>query len=225
MTSDGTLVSTQTEEQAVKAYEDAKKLPEGPEDGPKEEPGDKLTDPTETTEWTFEETGEIYTTRAEAEKAVKAWYQEEYNYLLDEYDTIPDWERDEQWIEDWNTRNQELEEKKEEYLNDIKKLPHFKTGGLANFTGPAWLDGTRSKPEYILNASQTQAFLSLVDVLEHFRGNFKTGSSENFGDSIIDIDINIETVKEEADIDMLTEKLQKAIVSSAQYRNNTFIQR
>jgi hypothetical protein len=28
----------------------------------------------------------------------------------------------------------------------------FKTGGLADFTGPAWLDGTPSKPEYILNA-------------------------------------------------------------------------
>jgi hypothetical protein len=28
----------------------------------------------------------------------------------------------------------------------------FKTGGLADFTGPAWLDGTKSKPEYILNA-------------------------------------------------------------------------
>jgi hypothetical protein len=28
----------------------------------------------------------------------------------------------------------------------------YKTGGLADFTGPAWLDGTKSKPEYILNA-------------------------------------------------------------------------
>jgi hypothetical protein len=28
----------------------------------------------------------------------------------------------------------------------------FKTGGLADFTGPAWLDGTKSKPEYVLNS-------------------------------------------------------------------------
>jgi hypothetical protein len=35
---------------------------------------------------------------------------------------------------------------------------HFKTGGLADFTGPAWLDGTKSNPEYILNAEQTKAF-------------------------------------------------------------------
>jgi hypothetical protein len=36
-----------------------------------------------------------------------------------------------------------------DYLN---KLRGYKTGGLADFTGPAWLDGTPSKPEYILDA-------------------------------------------------------------------------
>lgn len=34
----------------------------------------------------------------------------------------------------------------------------FKTGGLVNFTGPAWLDGTRTKPEAVLNAKQTKFF-------------------------------------------------------------------
>ena len=28
----------------------------------------------------------------------------------------------------------------------------YATGGLADFTGPAWLDGTPSRPEYVLNA-------------------------------------------------------------------------
>jgi hypothetical protein len=31
----------------------------------------------------------------------------------------------------------------------------FETGGLADFTGPAWLDGTRSNPELVLNARDT----------------------------------------------------------------------
>jgi hypothetical protein len=39
-----------------------------------------------------------------------------------------------------------------------KKFKQYKTGGLADFTGPAWLDGTKSKPEYILNAEQTKSF-------------------------------------------------------------------
>jgi hypothetical protein len=31
--------------------------------------------------------------------------------------------------------------------------------------GFAWLDGTPSEPEYVLNARQTDAFLKLADVL------------------------------------------------------------
>jgi hypothetical protein len=31
----------------------------------------------------------------------------------------------------------------------------YKTGGLADFTGPAWLDGTKSRPELVLNAKDT----------------------------------------------------------------------
>ena len=41
----------------------------------------------------------------------------------------------------------------------------YKTGGLANSTGFAWLDGTPEEPEYVLNARQTDAFLRLADVL------------------------------------------------------------
>lgn len=33
----------------------------------------------------------------------------------------------------------------------------FKNGGLIDYTGPAWVDGSPSKPEYILNAEQTAA--------------------------------------------------------------------
>jgi hypothetical protein len=29
---------------------------------------------------------------------------------------------------------------------------YYESGGLADFTGPAWLDGTPKKPEYVLNA-------------------------------------------------------------------------
>lgn len=60
---------------------------------------------------------------------------------------------------------------------DIKKLnkvefKRFKKGGMADFTGPAWLDGTKSAPEAVLNASQTKAFLKLADNLDKFEGGF-----------------------------------------------------
>jgi hypothetical protein len=62
--------------------------------------------------------------------------------------------------EKWNTGYKELKEAMYNHLNS------YKTGGLADFTGPAWLDGTPSKPEYVLNAAQTERFFSLIDILE-----------------------------------------------------------
>lgn len=41
----------------------------------------------------------------------------------------------------------------------------FKTGGLADFTGPAWLDGTPSDPEIVLNADDSKNFMALKDAM------------------------------------------------------------
>jgi hypothetical protein len=38
----------------------------------------------------------------------------------------------------------------------------FKTGGLVDFTGPAWVDGTKSKPEAFLSASDTAMLKSKI---------------------------------------------------------------
>lgn len=49
------------------------------------------------------------------------------------------------------------------------KTMAFKTGGLADYTGPAWLDGTKKKPESVLNADQTDFLRNkLIDNLESF---------------------------------------------------------
>lgn len=52
--------------------------------------------------------------------------------------------------------------------SDAKKnhIPKYETGGIADFTGPAWLDGTKSAPEAVLNAAQTKAFMKLADNLD-----------------------------------------------------------
>ena len=47
--------------------------------------------------------------------------------------------------------------------NHITKFAH---GGIADFTGPAWLDGTKSAPEAVLNAAQTKAFMNIADNLD-----------------------------------------------------------
>lgn len=47
----------------------------------------------------------------------------------------------------------------------IYQLKQYKKGGLADFTGLAWMDGTKSKPEAVLNAEDTKNFIALRDIL------------------------------------------------------------
>lgn len=56
-----------------------------------------------------------------------------------------------------NSGKHQLESKKAD------KVYGYATGGIADFTGPAWLDGTKSKPELVLSASDTQNILATVE--------------------------------------------------------------
>ena len=109
------------------------------------------------------------------------------------------------------------------YNNKFHKIDAFKTGGLADYTGPAWLDGTKSKPELVLNARDTQNFIQLKDILASLMGNAPSKSSEKAGETTYDIDINVETIKDETDLDMIANYIENKIVASANYRNNTII--
>ena len=57
------------------------------------------------------------------------------------------------------TRAQRLSMAGLKSVNDLKPYTFagfkFKNGGLIDYTGPAWVDGSPSRPEYILNAEQT----------------------------------------------------------------------
>jgi hypothetical protein len=97
------------------------------------------------------------------------------------------------------------------------KKKQFKTGGLADFTGPAWLDGTPSKPEYILNAQQTERFFSLIDVLEHYKSDGDRASKS--GDSYFDININVEKLESDYDVEKVADKIRRMITEDASYRN------
>ena len=92
----------------------------------------------------------------------------------------------------------------------------FATGGLADFTGPAWLDGTKSRPEYVLNADQTERFFSLVDVLE---GYDKDKKLEKSGDNYFEIEINVEKLESDYDVEQVANKIRKMIYEDAMYRN------
>ena len=97
--------------------------------------------------------------------------------------------------------------------------PAFKTGGLADFTGPAWLDGTRSRPEMVLNQRDTQNFIQLKDILSGLLGHGSFNSSETNGDVYYNIDINVERISSDYDIDEVVNKIKQTIYEDASYRN------
>ena len=73
----------------------------------------------------------------------------------------------------------------------------YKKGGMVYNTGPAWLDGTTSQPEAVLNAMQTKAFLSFTDDLAALRA--EGGMSTNSSVVIDNISFNVESMSSVAD--------------------------
>lgn len=73
----------------------------------------------------------------------------------------------------------------------------YASGGMNYKTGLAWLDGTRSNPEAVLDAAQTKAFLSFTDDLAALRAS---GAITNNSNVIIDtISFNVDSMSSPED--------------------------
>ena len=108
-------------------------------------------------------------------------------------------------------------------LNEARLNGTFKTGGLADFTGPAWLDGTKSKPEIVLNQQDSANFIQLRDILAEVLDSSRTGdnisNSSTNGDNYFTIDINVESIENDYDVEKLATKIRSMLYEDASYRN------
>ena len=101
-----------------------------------------------------------------------------------------------------------------------KDLTAYKTGGIADFTGPAWLDGTKSNPELILNARDTENFIALKDILSSIMDRKGLqNNTQSVGDMYFNIDINIDKLSNDYDVEDLSKKIKQELTDSAMYRN------
>lgn len=100
----------------------------------------------------------------------------------------------------------------------------FKQGGLADFTGPAWLDGTKARPEIVLDAQDSRNFIQLRDILSSIMNRpINNSSTENNGDITYDIDINVESISNDYDVEQVANKVKSLINEDARYRNNNAV--
>lgn len=93
----------------------------------------------------------------------------------------------------------------------------YKTGGIADFTGPAWLDGTPSKPELVLNARDTENFIQLKNVLSDLMSD--SVNAGNGGDNYYEIHIEVDEIANDYDVEKLATKVKKIIANDGMYRN------
>lgn len=94
-----------------------------------------------------------YLTTTEAKNAGKQWVQNKGNADLAFFKTQPD------------TPVMRQEKAKVQAQIDAAKnnVTAYKQGGLVDYTGPAWVDGTKSQPEAFLSADDTQMIRTLID--------------------------------------------------------------
>ena len=122
--------------------------------------------------------------------------------------------------------SEDYEKFKEVYFSKLRTgTAQFKTGGIADFTGPAWLDGTKSHPELVLNARDTENFIQLKDILGEIMkgaGTIKNGNKDG-GDNYYTIDINVEELKDDYDVEQLANKIRSMLYEDASYRNVTAV--
>ena len=95
----------------------------------------------------------------------------------------------------------------------------YATGGLTTKTGLAWLDGTPSEPEYVLNARQTDAFLRLAEVLPSALGRGSSLTNTIGGNVYLELTMNIGEIGSDYDVDRLVDRVKQDIYDASAYRN------
>ena len=108
--------------------------------------------------------------------------------------------------------------------NTTSGAKKYATGGLVDYTGPAWVDGTPGKPEAFLNANQTAMIAAFTaNLAKMVSGKFPSSNIE--AGSNCEINIDIGSIGADYDIDQAINKVKQEIVNSAQFRNVTLLNR
>lgn len=96
----------------------------------------------------------------------------------------------------------------------------FAKGGLVDFTGPAWVDGTSEQPEAFLSSEDTarigEAAKILADIPWMDRDtNNASVVTNNGGDVSVEINLNIDHISSDTDIDEMIQRVKDEIVDVA----------
>lgn len=99
------------------------------------------------------------------------------------------------------------------------KVMFHKKGGLADYTGPAWMHGTPSDPELVLNAKDTKNFIQLKDILGSLLKGSSVTPSAAGANVHYNIQVHVDEFGSDYDVDKFLDKLKKELDATGRYRN------
>lgn len=106
----------------------------------------------------------------------------------------------------------------------------YATGGLVNYTGPAWVDGSPTKPESFLSAEDTERIGNAARILANIpwldrETDSSSVTTNNAGDVNVEINLNVDHISSDIDIDEMLERVKDEIVEVARpIGTNTILQ-
>lgn len=114
----------------------------------------------------------------------------------------------------------------EEWWRKIHGLDYaqFAKGGLVDYTGPAWVDGTPTSPEAFLSADDTRNIKALTEILHDILIPTTPTTAEKqevkTGDTNIEIHIEVEELSSDYDVDQLVDVIQDRISEASEGQVN-----
>ena len=102
----------------------------------------------------------------------------------------------------------------------VNSVFKYKSGGLVDYTGPAWVDGSTEQPEAFLISEDTarigEAAKILADIPWMDRDTTNASVvTNNGGDVSVEINLNIDHISSDTDIDEMIQRVKDEIVDVA----------
>lgn len=101
----------------------------------------------------------------------------------------------------------------------IKEAKKYASGGLVNYTGPAWVDGSSARPEAFLNAEDTARIGEAANIFKEIAalGNNGTLSSalSSTSNNNIELHIHVDSIATESQVDYLIDRMKQELVDAA----------
>ena len=106
-------------------------------------------------------------------------------------------------------------------------LKKYLNGGLVDFTGPAWVDGSKSAPEAFLDAQDTRNFAQLKDILASLlrADRFKANEVSPARGGDCTIYVTVDQIASDYDVDEAIARIKQEIMSGSAYRNINLVNR